>query len=347
MKFFLNLVLIYLIWVPSKAQYPAGKVIVDHINATTLKNAGGENPIRRVTVYLPPGYDSSNKRYPVIYYLHGFLWSDSMLIAADHWDKLLDKAIAKGIIRPVIVVMPNEHTLYGGSFYTNSSLTGNWTDFTGKELVTFIDGHYKTLATRDSRAISGHSMGGHGAIKTAMIYPDICSCMYAFSPGVLALDDEFGKNSPGFKRAGEIKSYEELVNGKNNLALALLTLGRAYSPNPNKPPFYCDLPYTYKGDSIIVNNDILNKWKQNTPFDMTDRYADNLRKLVAFKIDWGRNDEFTHIPPTCLMFSKKLEKLGVPHYAEEYIGTHGSKIMSDDGRALTEQLPFFNTYLKF
>ena len=49
------------------AQYPAGKIVVDHLYSAALENNGGENPTRRVTVYLPPGYEESEQRYPVIY----------------------------------------------------------------------------------------------------------------------------------------------------------------------------------------------------------------------------------------------------------------------------------------
>jgi len=329
------------------AQSVHGRVVVEHINAKTLQNNGGENPVRRVTVYLPPGYDSSGTRYPVVYYLHGFLWSDSLLVAADHIDRALDKAIADGKIRPVIVVMPNENTIYGGSFYTNSPLTGRWADFTAKELVQYVDAHFRTVANRNSRGISGHSMGGHGAIKLGMLYPDVFSCVYALSPAVLGFANELSPDREGFRSVLPIKSKEELTNGRNFLANVVVALGRAYSPDPSKPPFYCDLPFSYRGDSVLTDAKTLELWKQNTPFFMIDRYADNLKKLHALKLDWGRNDEFSHIPPTCLEFSRKLEALGIRHYAEEYIGTHGSKIMSADGRLLNELLPFFDANLEF
>ena len=137
-----------------------GKIIVERINSPALQNTGGENPVRRVTIYLPPDYDHTTHRYPVIYYLHGFGWSDSLQIASDHFDLLLDKAIITRKIRPIIVVMPNEYTLYRGSYYTNSSLTGNWADFTAKNLVDYVDQHYRTIPNKDSRGITGHSMGG-------------------------------------------------------------------------------------------------------------------------------------------------------------------------------------------
>ncbi len=80
---------------------------------------------------------------------------------------------------------------------------------------------------------------------------------------------------------------------------------------------------------------------------MADSYYDNLKKLKALKLDWGRNEDFPHIPITCRIFSQKLENMGIEHYAEEYIGTHSNKLWTDDGRALNDMLPFFNTYLNF
>jgi S-formylglutathione hydrolase FrmB len=331
-----------------KGQIPQGRIIVDSINASSLYNIGGENPVRRITIYLPPNYDETTNRYPVIYYLHGFAWSDSLLIASDHLDQLFDKAIATGKIRPVIIVMPNEYTLYKGSFYTNSTLTGNWADFTAKDLVKYIDQHYRTIANKGSRGIAGHSMGGHGALKLAMLFPDVFSSVYALSPAVLALEKDMSQTSVAYKRAQQIKTKDELVKGWNEVqANLVVAIGRAYSPDINNPPFYTDLPFTYQGDSLIINTTVLDIWNKNSPYYMIDAYIDNIRKLKAIKLDWGRNDEFTHIPVTCKMFSQKLEKLGVNHYAEEYIGTHGSKICSDDGRLLNELLPFFNTYLSF
>jgi predicted alpha/beta superfamily hydrolase len=60
------------------AQYPQGKVVVDHLYSEALENQAGNETTRRVTVYLPPGYGSSEERYPVIYFLHGFTLNDSI-----------------------------------------------------------------------------------------------------------------------------------------------------------------------------------------------------------------------------------------------------------------------------
>ena len=328
-------------------QETKGKVIVDHLYSAALENPGGEDPTRRVTVYLPPGYDKTTDRYPVIYYLHGFSLSDSLTIAVTHFDRLLDKAIATGKIKPLIVVMPNHHTLYRGSYYTNSSLTGNWSDFTAKDLVTYVDQNYRLLKNSKSRGISGFSMGGYGAIKIGMLHPEVFSSIYSLS-GAFDLIKEFGIKGPAYKRAQEIKTREQLVDGYDEfLPNALIAIGRAFSPNPDKPPFFADLPYSYSGDSLIVDYHTIELWNKNSLHEMADEYIENLKKLRAIKIGWGRNDEFDFVVMGCKAFSQKLENLGIEHLAEEYIGTHGNKLWTDDGRALNDMLPFFDTYLKF
>ena len=207
-----------------------------------------------------------------------------------------------------------------------------------------MDKNFKTIPNRESRGIGGHSMGGYGAIKMGMLFPDVFSSVYALSPGLLAFVKEFGPNSDSYKVLSKIKSHAELK--KTYYPKVIVAVARAWSPNPSKPPFYCDVPFTYKGDSLLVDNSVLEKWNQNMPVYMVDQYADNLRKLTALKLDWGRNDA-SRFPIQCGMFSQRLENLGIEHFAEEYIGNHVNKIWTTDGRVLNDLLPFFNEYLTF
>ena len=318
-----------------------GKIIREYINSPLLQNEGGENTTRRITIYLPPNYSNTNERYPVLYYLHGFTMTDSLTQAEVN---ILDLAINTGKIRPMIFVISNQNTNYEGSFYTNSTLQGNWADFTTKTVVEFIDKKFRTIANRNSRGICGHSMGGYGAIKLAMLFPEVFSSVYALSPGLLALVKEFGPNSDSYKQLALIKSKEELK--KAYFPKTIVAAARAWSPNLSNPPFFCDVPFKYINDSLIVDKTILNKWNNNLPIMMLDNYADSLKKMKAIKLDWGRNDG-SRFPVQCLMFSQKLENLGIEHFAEEYIGTHMNKIWTKDGRILNSMLPFFNTYLTF
>ena len=324
--------------------YP--KMVVDSLYSPALENPGGESPTRRITVYLPPGYEENlDQRYPVIYYLHGFTSSDSTNLKWFETDKKLEIAFANKKIRPFILVISNQYTLYRGSFYTNSSLTGNWADFTARDLVKYIDTKYRTIPHRDSRGVCGWSMGGHGTIKMGMLYPEVFSCAYAMSPALLTLYGNYGARGDGFKRAQEIQTREELL--KEFPPNAMVAVGRAFSPNPDNPPFYADMPFSWEGDRLVTHYDVLKKWYDQLPLEIIDSYVENFGKLKAFKMDWGKHDRFPHIPITCRMFSEKLEALGIEHYAEEFIGDHGNKLWSPDGRMIHNVLPFFDANLQF
>ena len=318
-----------------------GTVVIDSIYSRHLENDFGENPIRQVAVYLPHGYEESNVSYPVIYFLHGFT-GDHLVLPA--MAEILDYAIEKKRIRPFLMVVPNQKTTYEGSFYSNSGTFGNWEDFTAEDLVAYMDEHYRTIPGKEGRGITGHSMGGYGALKIAMRHPDVFSTVYAISPGALTIVREYGPNSSTFKELSGIKTIEELH--KTYFGRVMMAFGRSWSPNAGKPPFYCDFPFEYHGDELIVHQDILQKWQKNMPMHMIDDHLDNLQKLKAIKLDWGRNagDRFTI---QCEMFSQRLENAGIPHFAEEYIGTHVSDIYTREGRIPQQVLPFFDEYLEF
>ncbi len=338
----LLLLLFFISLLPTvQAQTLQGKVVRETIQSQALANQMGENPNRNVSIYLPPGYDSSTQKYPVIYFLHGFMGDDTML---NFMAPLLDFAVSTGKTRPVIMVIPDQKTSYDGSFYSNSGLYGNWEDFTAFELVDFIDSHFRTIASKESRGITGHSMGGYGALKIAMHHPDIFSSVYALSPGALTIVREYGPNSDTFRELSKLKTIEEV--NKTYFGKVIIAFGRSWSPNPNKAPFYCDLPFEYQGENLIVHPEVLEKWHANMPVHMIEENLENLKKLKAIKLDWGRNagERFTQM---CDMFSQRLENVGIKHFAEEYIGTHTSDIYTQDGRIPQQMLPFFDFYLNF
>lgn len=339
-KNFLLLMIIFC-WSSLMAQALQGTIVQHTLESQTLQNQGGEKTTCGISVYLPPYYKQSTQRYPVIYYLHGFTGTDTIY---PQMKKILDAGIDQKKIKPFILVIPNQNTNYQGSFYTNSLVNGRWEEFTVKDLVQFIDHNYRTLAHRDSRGIAGHSMGGYGAFKLAMLYPEVFSSVYALSPGLLAFVKEFGPNSTSFKELQSITTREQLE--KTYYPRVLVAVARAWTPNLAKPPFYADVPFTYEENQMQVNQQVLEQWEANMPVYMVDDYADNLRKLTAIKLDWGRNDS-PRFPVQIGMLSQRLENLGIRHYAEEYIGDHGNMIWTDDGRVLSEVLPFFNDWLKF
>ncbi|MEO5501766.1 MAG: alpha/beta hydrolase-fold protein [Ginsengibacter sp.] len=317
-------------------------------------NKGGEDPNRRLTIYLPPGYEKSNEQYPVIYFLHGFASNDEDMMNYIGFKSLMDSAIQGGKLRRTILVLANSMTKYYGSFYTNSSVAGNWADFIGKDVVAYIDKNYRTIRDRNSRGLFGHSMGGNGALKMAMLFADKFSAVYAMSAGALHFSDDFGVTSAAFRKVSEVKNMDSLRTAVPYydfekfpfFEMVYASLCRMYSPNINEPILQADQPVRFVNKKLVVDSEVIKRWEVNFPINMIDNHIADLKSLTALKIDWGRNDEFKHIPNTNREFSKKLEALSIKHSAEEYIGDHTNMIDGFEGRVFTEALPFFERYLR-
>ncbi|MBD2755268.1 alpha/beta hydrolase [Spirosoma validum] len=362
MKPFLLCLFVFLSLGRLSAQNPQkGKLIIEKFLAPSLQgNHAGEDPMRRITIYLPPGYEESKQRYPVIYFLHGGMdvLGDSIVMAWWRLHELMDAAILKGHIHPMILVLPNSDAKLGAGFYTNSTLTGNWSDYIGKDVVAYIDKRYRTIANRNSRGLSGHSMGGNGALKIGMLYPEVFGTVYAHSPANLGWAAEFSLNASFFKGMDSYRNQYSIAEIQDDLfkrgdgtkfyMKAMANLARAYSPDEAGKTFLsAKMPVSYSGDRMMVDEETKRKWEANFPINMIESHLPGLKSLNALKLDWGRNEEARNVPIASLEFSKKLEVNQVKHFAEEYLGGHINKIGGYDGRIYTEMLPFFDTYLKF
>ena len=149
-------------------------------NALILNNLRPEPEVRRVRVYLPSGYRprGQGRPFPTLYLLHDFgIYPDNLGNPASNdayfgfyeLAPLLDRMIADSQIQPMIVVQADLPSyFYGGSFYTNSTSTARFFTAVDSFLVNYIDQTYNTVFGRRSRAVSGHGMGGYGALKMVL-----------------------------------------------------------------------------------------------------------------------------------------------------------------------------------
>ena len=320
-----------------------GKVLNLTIHAVSLENnLLNDSPDLSVGVYLPPGYDiQSPVRYPVVYWLHGFSpkgkntgkagWKENRVNAVNN-------LIASGLAKPMIIVMPDGTNRFGGSIYTNSLVTGNWEDFIVQELPKFIDEKYKTIPKPESRGIAGHSGGGYGAIKIAMKHPDIFSAVYGTSSCCLALNPN-DHNQKIIDETISINSWEAFEKG-SFYSKTILARSTASAPNPDKPPFYGDLPYQLAGDTISISESAKAKWLANIPSWMADQYISNLQQLRAIAFDAGTKEMFNTTQNK--YFSETLTRIKVKHSFEIFDGGHNNKV---NERILTKILPFFSDIL--
>lgn len=299
---------------------------------------------REVAVYLPPGYASSGKRYPVLYLLHGT--GDGHLNFVDDPAKfaniqdLLETGVAASRFGEMIVVTPNEQTPWGGSFYVNSATTGNWEDFTAVELVGFIDANFRTLPKSGSRAIAGHSMGGFGAVSLAMKHPDVFGSAYAMNGGFLSFDAELNPKNPDVGKFVRARTPDELLATNNRNAIGMMMVAQAFSPNPDTLPFLADKPYKLQRGKLVPNRPAYDIWLEFDVVRMAEKYQANLRKLRAIKFDCGDDEELEIIEVNSRRLSAKLTALGVTHQFEQYNGDHRNRLWGLNGRIYNDVLPF-------
>lgn len=337
------------------ATAPASKLVDVKVPAPSLKdNVLGQPTELDASIYLPPSYASSaTKRYPTIYLLHGFLSTDDAWIKGGYQgmniQTTMDQLMSAGKIGEMIVVLPNGRNSYGGAFYTNSSVTGNWEDYIYRDLVQFIDANYRTIAASESRGIAGHSMGGYGALVLGMKHPDIFGAVYALSPCCTALEADMGETNPAWLKVLRLSSKDQLKSKPESIedffVIAYVALSAAFSPNPARPPFHVDFPFKERASSGSAPTAGLEKdaaytrWRARMPAYMVEENQQNLRKLRGIFIDYGEKEEFAHIVIGAQQLSMALGERRIPHTLEVYAnGDHGSKIRE---RVETRMLPFF------
>jgi enterochelin esterase-like enzyme len=153
---------------------------------------------REVIIYLPPGYNvTTQRRYPVLYLLHG--WGGFDLKHTTEWEQAglqqsVQDLIVKGASQPIIVVQPlafMPNPPYECSLYFNHGPGTDgkpWGDYIWKDVVNYVDSTYRTLPRRDSRAIGGFSFGGQGALSLGLTHPEVFKVIGGHSPSFRQAD---------------------------------------------------------------------------------------------------------------------------------------------------------------
>ncbi len=299
-------------------------------------NLEGESADRDVIVVLPPGYKSHpDRRYPVVYALHGYSIGAEQWIGEIHVPQTIEGAFARGAAE-MIVVLPDSKTVHNGSMYSSSQTTGDFETFIARDLVGYIDGHYRTLPKRESRGLVGHSMGGYGASRIGMRHADVFGALYMMSPCCLSPRDPGQFNAETANALAQVKTLEDAQKLPWGLRAQLATAA-AWSPNPKKPPLYLDLPV----ENGQVQPEVLAKWAANAPLAFIDQYVGQLRRYKAIAMDVGDRDG---LKVDAAKLHESMDRYGVGNSFEIYPGDHTSDVAR---RFQDHVLPFFSKNLAF
>ena len=214
--------------------------------------ASGAEPLH-YTLYLPEGYDRDTRSYPVVYLLHTALGTDTDWVRYGGAADVADELIASKAIPPMILVMPDARD----SWYVDSPEYGRY-ETAVLNLIDHIDRSYRTISERGSRAVGGASMGGYGAARLAVKYPERFSAAASLSGAVFAEVPEFARSfhEPAFGRPFDPARYRP--------ERPETLLGR-WTPGTERPAFYLSV-----GDDDTT-----------TPFANTVRLHDALLQAEA------------------------------------------------------------------
>ena len=289
---------------------------------------------RAVLVFLPPGYGQDRaRRYPVVYALHGYSIGAEQWSHEIHVPQTIEGAFAHGA-REMIVVLPDSKTVHNGSMYSSSVTTGDFEMFVARDVVAYIDAHYRTIPNRNSRGLVGHSMGGYGATRIGMKHADVFGSLYIMSPCCLSPRVAGPPNPANEEALASVKTpadSEKLPFGQR----AQLASAAAWSPNPNNPPLYLDLPIGEHREAVLA------RWTANAPLAFIDQYVQQLRQYRAIAIDVGDQDG---LKVDTGKLHDVLTAYGLTHEFEMYSGTHTSHVAV---RFQEHVMPFFSRTLSF
>ena len=331
--------LLCLSW-PCVATHAAGRQETTRFHSPSLEgNAAGDPPTRSAQVYLPPTYDRTEKRYPVLYLLHGTGVDEHSF---DGIRSVADNLIRERLMEEFIIVAANGQSKYAVSFYENSELNGNHRDYIVQDLVNHIDATYRTVPERDSRGVAGHSTGGYGALLFGMKHPDVFGAVYSYSGGGLCFSRPecvayLGAETAMF--SDEVVSLfgnpESLLrNIRNPSQVAgpfpqeMYSMAAAFSPNLENDPMLVDLPWEMPGMKVIP--EVRDRWYEHDLFVLLPDHTEALKSLRGLAFDVGDRDD-VGLQGENISLHESLLESDVPHEFELFSGGHSDRLFERVG----------------
>ncbi|MGE5846706.1 MAG: alpha/beta hydrolase [Ignavibacteria bacterium] len=214
------------------------------------------NEEMRFAIYLPSGYESSGRDYPVVYLLHGRTDDHTAWVQFGEMQRIVDEEIRSGKIAPMIIVMPDAKLTF---YINNFDGSYNYEDYFIKELIPYIEKNYRSRSKKEFRAVAGLSMGGFGALFYSLKYPDMFTACSALSAAVRT--DEEMINMPDEKYnfefapiMGGSKKGKDRITGFYNNHSILYLVKNIPENQKNSVRLYLDCgdgDFLYKGNSAL------------------------------------------------------------------------------------------------
>jgi S-formylglutathione hydrolase FrmB len=281
----------------------AGKLEAHTIASKLLANNRRGDPHERpLLIYLPPGYDKTDRRYATIYVLQGWtgqvdMWRNRSALRQNPIE-LFDDMFENGAPHAILVFI-DCWTSWGGSQFLDSPALGPYHSYFTNEIVPYVDAHFRTRADRDHRAVAGKSSGGYGAMVSAMLRPDLFGALAThagdslfelcylpgFAKSARALRDEYGGSFSRFLEDHDRRPAFSKPSDFN--LLSDWSMSSCYSADEDGT---VQLPYA--AETGELRPDIWARWLEKDPVRMARTRRDALKSMRAIYIDSGKKDEW-------------------------------------------------------
>lgn len=299
-------------------------------------NPLGDPHVRPLWVYVPPGYDDSTTRYPSVYVIQGYtghvaMWGNRSAFRQP-FIETADAVFADGGAPGCVVVYVDAWTAYGGSQFVDSAGTGRYHSYLCDEVVPWVDRHYRTIPERDSRAITGKSSGGFGAMITPMLRPDLFGALATHAGDSLyelCYVPEFGRAARALRDYdhdimrwwADFNSRTAFTGRHDSTLLSILGVSACFSARDDGTP---ELPFDPVSGALREPQ--WQRWLDWDPVRMVARHADAIRSLRAVWIDAGTRDEW-YLDLGAEAFRARIVDAGLPEdrvHFELFDAAHGA-----------------------
>ena len=282
-------------------------------------NLLGDPTTRTYSVLLPPSYATSDKRYPVVYVLHWYTGSNYDMVGPILAPYIT--LLRESKVQEMIFVFPDANNTLRGSQYLSSPTIGDYETYITQELVDLVDATYRTIRDRNSRGVTGCSMGGDGSIYLALKYPGVFSVSAPASATYdWARDPVLWKEGPELLMKDPPKELSDfwMVPWQ---AQALLSVAAAAAANPAKPPFYLDMPVALVDGKAEIVPEVFDRIVAADPTHQVDRYLSQPERLRAISLFHGDGDQLVPVE-LARSFDKLLSSQGIEHEYVEVSSGH-------------------------
>ncbi|MDH5492867.1 MAG: esterase family protein [Myxococcales bacterium] len=310
-----------------------GRVLTIPVPGRCLEgNPLGDPAQREVYAYLPPGYESSARRYPTIWLLAGFGATHRSMLGFDPWKpntvEAFDAQIAASEAAPAILILPDASNRWGGSQFLDSEATGRYQTYLAEEVLEIVDANLRTIPERGGRAVIGRSSGGFGALRLGMDRPDLFSILGSHAGDAafeISMRPMLTSAAIAFDRAGGVEAFAARLrssgpgDGIDFDGAFILAASAAYAPDRSERLPYAALPFDPR--SAELRPEVWGRWLEHDPLLRIEGAADALRSMRLVFLDAGDRDEHGLQFAARRMFAA-MQAQGVAVRHQEFPGGH-------------------------